>query len=343
LGNNNATLGFYALKDNTTGSDNTSIGYYSLASNTSGIQNSALGAQTLKGNTTGNYNVAIGYNALSANTTGSYNIAIGLNALKSNNGAGGGAEGNIAIGQNAMANALSTRGNTSIGYSSLTALTIGGDNTAIGEGTLASITESYSNTAIGSAAMLSATNNTQKSVAIGVRAGEKMNGAFNTFLGFESGAGNLGSGNVFLGSLSGFNAAFYNVSNKLIIQNVDNAIPLVYGDFSSKQLNINGTLSTAGTIQAFSAKTSAYTILTSDEIITGDATSGIFTITLPTAVGVTGQTYTIKRINSGSNAVTVGTTSSQTIDGSTTYALSTQYKYVKVVSDGANWIIVGNN
>ena len=191
--------------------------------------------------------------------------------------------------------------------------------------------------------MYQATNNSQKSVAIGVRAGQKMNGGFNTFLGFESGASNLGSGNVFLGSLSGFNAAFDNVSNKLIIQNADNAIPLVYGDFSSKQLNINGTLSTAGTIQAFSAKTIAYTILTSDEIITGDATSGIFTITLPTAVGVTGQIYTIKRINSGSNAVTVGTTSSQTIDGVTTYALSAQYKYVKVASDGANWIIIGNN
>jgi len=80
-----------------------------------------------------------------------------------------------------------------------------------------------------------------------------------------------------------------------------------------------------------------------DEIITGDAASSAFTITLPTAVGFTGLTYTIKRINSGGNAVTVGTTSSQTIDGITTYALSAQYKYVKVVSDGANWIIVGNN
>jgi hypothetical protein len=83
--------------------------------------------------------------------------------------------------------------------------------------------------------------------------------------------------------------------------------------------------------------------LSSDEIILANASSAPITITLPTAVGVTGQTYTIKRINSGSNAVTVGTTSSQTIDGITTYALSAQYKYVKVASDGANWIIIGNN
>ena len=41
--------------------------------------------------------------------------------------------------------------------------------------------------------------------------------------------------------------------------------------------------------------------------------------------------------------MTVGTTLSQTIDGSTTYSLPTRYKYVTIVSDGANWIIVGDN
>ena len=114
-------------------------------------------------------------------------------------------------------------------------------------------------------------------------------------------------------------------------------------DFSTNQVAVNGTLSSKGTINAITAKTSAYTALVSDEIITGDATSAAFTITLPTAVGKVGQTYTIKRINAGANAVTVGTTSSQNIDGAATYALSMQYKYVKVVSDGSHWIIVGNN
>ena len=77
--------------------------------------------------------------------------------------------------------------------------------------------------------------------------------------------------------------------------------------------------------------------------VTGDATSAAFTITLPTAVSKDGQTFTIKKIDASANAVTVGTTSSQTIDGSTTYSLPTRYKYVTVVSDGANWIIVGGN
>jgi hypothetical protein len=41
--------------------------------------------------------------------------------------------------------------------------------------------------------------------------------------------------------------------------------------------------------------------------------------------------------------ITVATTGSQTIDGSTTYSLGSQYKYVVVVSNGANWIVVANN
>lgn len=65
------------------------------------------------------------------------------------------------------------------------------------------------------------------------------------------------------------------------------------------------------------------------------------TITLPTAVGIQGRIYTIKISASGS--ATVATTSSETIDGSTTYSLSAQYKYVTVQSDNVNWMIIANN
>lgn len=88
------------------------------------------------------------------------------------------------------------------------------------------------------------------------------------------------------------------------------------------------------------AKTAAYTATQFDEVITGDATSAAFTVTLPTAVGFNGRRFTIKKKDSTANAVTVGTTSSQTIDGATTYALSTQYQTITVVSDNANWLII---
>ncbi len=90
---------------------------------------------------------------------------------------------------------------------------------------------------------------------------------------------------------------------------------------------------------AYATKTTNYTITSSDDIIAGDASGGAITITLPTAVGIAGRLFTVKRINSGSNNVTVATTSSQTIDGDTTQVLVLQYTSIDVVSDGSNWII----
>jgi hypothetical protein len=70
-------------------------------------------------------------------------------------------------------------------------------------------------------------------------------------------------------------------------------------------------------------------------------TANGLTATLPTAVGIAGRFYTIKLMSVGTG--TIATTSSQTIDGVTTYTLSSQYKYITVQSDGANWIIIANN
>lgn len=104
-----------------------------------------------------------------------------------------------------------------------------------------------------------------------------------------------------------------------------------------------GAINTGGFLTNFVSKSAAYTLTTTDYTVVADATGGAFTITLPTAVGCTGQVYLIKKTDSSGNAVTVGTTSSQTIDAGSTYSLSAQYKYVSIQSNGANWVIIGNN
>lgn len=86
--------------------------------------------------------------------------------------------------------------------------------------------------------------------------------------------------------------------------------------------------------------TTTYTIKENDATILANATGGAFSVTLPTAVGLQGQRYFIKKTDSSANAVTVATTSSQKIDGATTFSLSTQYAKVTVISDNANWQIV---
>lgn len=83
------------------------------------------------------------------------------------------------------------------------------------------------------------------------------------------------------------------------------------------------------------AITNTYAILTTDLAV--NATSGTFTATLPTAVGLTGRVFQIK--NSGTGTVTVATTSSQTIDGAATVDLA-QYENLTVQSNNANWIIL---
>ena len=79
-----------------------------------------------------------------------------------------------------------------------------------------------------------------------------------------------------------------------------------------------------------------YTVLTTDNLV---IVSGTFTITLPTAVGVTGKPYTVKKTDSGTTT-TIATTASQTIDGATTRTILVQYESVTMVSDGSNWHVV---
>ena len=84
---------------------------------------------------------------------------------------------------------------------------------------------------------------------------------------------------------------------------------------------------------------SPYTALTTSSIIFANATDGAITVNLPTAVGISGRRYIIKKTDSSANAVTVDGNGSQTIDGSTTKILLNQYDCIEIYSDGANWQI----
>jgi hypothetical protein len=87
---------------------------------------------------------------------------------------------------------------------------------------------------------------------------------------------------------------------------------------------------------AYVAKSAAYTLTTSDFFVTGDTTAAGFSLTLPTAVAISGQCFRIKKIAAANN-LTVATTSAQTIDGATTVVLDGNNDFIEVMSDGANW------
>lgn len=95
-----------------------------------------------------------------------------------------------------------------------------------------------------------------------------------------------------------------------------------------------GSLSSVTTISANATISNVVTLV--------DTTSTTITVTLPTAVGISGKQYTIKDKagNAGIRNITIATTSSQTIDGSRTHRINTAYESINVISNGSNWYII---
>lgn len=113
-------------------------------------------------------------------------------------------------------------------------------------------------------------------------------------------------------------------------------------------IKTSGAVDAVGIWQSLAAhrvisRTTLYTATGFEDAILCSASGGAYTITLPAASVVKGKTLTIKKTDASANAVTVDGNAAETIDGAATYALAAQYKYVTMVSDGANWHIVANN
>jgi trimeric autotransporter adhesin len=149
------------------------------------------------------------------------------------------------------------------------------------------------------------------------------------------------------------NNAFSGPSN-LFVQ--AGSTDLAIGTFTANAVHIiaNGNVSITDGITVTSnnrvaiqfeiaTKNNAYTLTTTDYTILANANTTPFTLTLPSAsTSGTGRHYVIKKIDATANTVTISTTSSQTIDGASTYTINTAYSGVNLQSDGSNWWIIAN-
>ncbi len=233
-GSNNVALGDSAAQ-NSIGSDIVAIGSKSLFNNTTGEDNVAVGTRSLFANSIGYLNVALGNYALYSNSSGYSNTAIGYNALYANTTG----QGNLAAGDGALTRNTTASGNVGLGYFALNNNTTGGNNTAIGEFAMRDNSTGLNNVAIGAKSLRSKVNGFSN-VAIGAGAGaDNYNGSNNVFIGDGAGTFNNGSSNVFIGTDAGRNST---ASNQLFIDNSSTAAPLVFGDFSTNLLRVNGTL-----------------------------------------------------------------------------------------------------
>ncbi|MDF1699162.1 MAG: hypothetical protein P1U56_25130 [Saprospiraceae bacterium] len=277
VGNFNNAFGNYALYRNTTGSHNSAFGQDALNNNRADYNN-AFGDRALYKNTTGTDNVAIGHRALHENTTISQLVAVGDSALFFNGVGASGDDGtqNTAIGSKALKTNDVGKLNTAVGSNTLTSNEYGNSNTGMGAQTLQfnyggtsnsavgtyALQNNYngsSNTAIGYASLNKNTSG-NKNTAIGYLASQdnvnglnnvtmgysadanNVSGNFNTIIGYQAGRYNQAhskSGNIFLGYQAGYNEI---MDNKLYIENSNSTTPLIYGDFATDYLQINGEL-----------------------------------------------------------------------------------------------------
>lgn len=154
-----------------------------------------------------NQNVFIGYQSGQFNSAGESNVAIGNNTLSSNVSGNN----NVAIGKDALEDNR-YRDNVAIGVQAASSNTTGEKNVALGNGALAN-------------------NRT---------------GTRNVALGYQAGLGPANanpSNNVMIGYQAGFSEGG---NNKLYIDNSGTSTPLIYGEFDTDKLQINGSLNIDG-------------------------------------------------------------------------------------------------
>lgn len=299
----------------------------------------SLGVGAAGSGLTGGRHVAIGYRAGYSVTLDIDWVAIGNSALYSMAGSG---SGNIGVGYQ-------------VGYY----LTTGGNTSAIGYQALYYNSTGDYNTALGSQAFKGATTKSfSAGVAVGYRAGYANEGNYNTYVGAYAGytAASVANG-IHIGYYAG---RYETVGAKLIIDAFNRTneanqrlYAIIYGVMSSTQANqilslggggkvgINNTAPnstfhvTGSEAHTLTQVSTTYTATATDNII--EATSGTFTINLPTAVNIAGREYTVA--NSGAGTVTVDPNGTETIGGSATYALAGAGTSVTFYSNNANWLI----
>jgi hypothetical protein len=107
------------------------------------------------------------------------------------------------------------------------------------------------------------------------------------------------------------------------------------------QVNANGSAQYANVATTLKTITSTYSVVATDSFLILNAATAPFTVTLPLAGSFEDTMLILKKVNSSANAVTVQSTSLQTIDGSTSpYVMTSQYSLLKLVSDGNSWWII---
>lgn len=124
------------------------------------------------------------------------------------------------------------------------------------------------------------------------------------------------------------------------LASADASVTITNGS-NSIDLSVNSASVSIG-ITEIDDTDSTYTVLSTDQMISCDVSSGVITINLPNST-TTGRRIWIKDNsgNAATNNITLTTPGGTvTIDGVTSYAMNTDYQSVTAVFDGTNYLLI---
>lgn len=165
------------------------------------------------------------------------------------------------------------------------------------------------------------------------------------------GAGLLKSGNTFnvVGTPSRISVSpdSIDISSSYIGQSSISVLgEVVEGEWNASPIDISygGTNATTSAKAGINLRTintisSSSTLTLEQEYLFVTTTSNV-TLTLPLATNATKVRYIIKKVSADSNTITITRAGSDTIDGTNTKVLTTQYETITIISDGNSWLVV---
>lgn len=126
--------------------------------------------------------------------------------------------------------------------------------------------------------------------------------------------------------------------------NLGLAVPTVGGDNNTWGNELNGDLAIldnlgAASVVSESASFNAVASVFPEVIYRVTTGSSTITCTLPSPSACTGRIFTIKKIDSGIGMVSIV----GSIDGQSSWVRATQFSFVRVISNGASYDVIGNN
>ena len=275
----------------------------------SAYTNAFFGVQAGNATTSGSGNAFFGYSSGYKNTTAEYNTFIGFESGY-NNTTG---ERNTYIGYSSGYSSTTAEENTFVGAYSGGLITSGSYNTFIGRLSGAKTEDGRYNTFLGHKSGHD-NESGDYNTYLGVESGEH-NGASataNTFVGRMSGRYSDVNGSIFIGNAAGYHATR---SNTLYIDNSDTDAPLIYGEFDTNIVKINGDFNVTDNV-SISGDVAVDGSLQSDSaVVVGSLNSG--SATVHGDFNTTGDATVSGILNSGSATVhgDFNTTGDATVSG----------------------------